>query len=76
MNLPDKKTPDTFFKIPFMITDLGSPANGTLGSSSFIPGESFKANYNGTLYLPDLDAGSFICTIPLEVDIQFEASRF
>lgn len=71
-----QEDPDTFFKIPFMITDLGSPANGTLGSSAFIPGESFKANYNGTLYIPDLDAESLICTIPLEVDIQFEASRF
>ena len=70
-----QEDPDNFFKVPFMITDLGSPANGTYGSSSFIPGESFKANYNGTLYLADPDAGSLICTAPLEVDIQFEASR-
>jgi hypothetical protein len=58
--------------IPITITDLGTSGNG-----NYMGGTSFKGAYSGTIYLPSdtQNVTNFEYTIPMSIDIQFEALR-
>ena len=58
--------------IPITITDLG-----TAGDGNYMGGTSFKGSYSGTIYLPSdtQNVTNFEYTIPMSIDIQFEALR-
>ena len=59
--------------LPITITDLGTAGSG----NGVVWGTSFKGSYSETIYLPSDTqwAGNFEYTIPMSIDIQFEALR-
>jgi hypothetical protein len=57
-------------KLPIIFTDLGSAGNG-----SWEGGTSIKGAYSGTIYLPPANNLMGGYTIPMDIDIEFEALR-
>ena len=56
--------------LPITLTDLGSAGNG-----SWEGGTSIKGAYSGTIYLAPLSNITLGYTIPMDIDIEFEALR-
>ena len=63
---------DIGVNLPITFTDLGTAGNG-----QFVGGTSIKGSYSGTIYLPSYNADPFSpeYSIPMTIDIQFEALR-
>ena len=63
--------------LPITITDLGTLGDGNLMEGNYLGGESLKGGYSGTIYLPSdtLNPFNLEYTIPMSIDIQFEALR-
>jgi hypothetical protein len=59
--------------INIIITDLGTPSVGDLGTSNYRFGNTIKGNYSGTFY--SKPSGSNYATVPHSISIEFEAVR-
>ena len=57
--------------LPITFTDLGSPT----GNDSWEGGTSIKGAYSGIIYLPPVSNTMLGYTIPMDIDIEFEALR-
>ena len=60
-------------RIPIIITDLGTPSIGDIGTSNYHFGNTVKGNYKGTYY--SIPSGSNNATVPHTISIEFEAVR-
>lgn len=63
--------------LPITITDLGTLGDGNLMEGNYLGGTSLKGGYSGTIYLPSdtLNPFNLEYTIPMSIDIRFEALR-